>query len=741
MSGHSVSHRGDHFHEPGDNVVSNSSSENCEPEIGGLLNPGHNCWRIEQAERVSFLVDADAYFKAFTEAALQAHHSIFIIGWDIDSRVRLDRYIQGASGPVDLGEFLDLLARRRRTLHIRILSWDFSVIFAFEREHFPVFKLGLGTHRRVHFRLDSVHAPMASHHQKIVVIDDRVAFVGGLDLTVRRWDTRRHAPQDPGRVDPTGKHYGPFHDVQVMLDAQGAQALGELSRIRWQEATGEHLQPPRPSAVDPWPVSCNPDLKHVELGIARTQWVFRTRCVISEVRQLYLDTIACANRWLYIENQYFTSREIGDALLSRISRPDGPEIVIVLPYATSGWMQENTMGVLRAALIRHVEAHDKFHKLHIYYPHIDGLGDDFVKVHSKLMIADDRVVHAGSSNLSNRSMGLDTECDIAIDAHGRADVAAAIATFRNGLIAEHLGASVEQVSEFVARTGSLNAAIVTLATGSHALKPLPNTFSGPVDALLPNARLADSNHPIEAHELIHEFVPEEIQERGHQRLISVALLAMTLVALAAAWHWMPLRRSLDVGHLVAAARTVPRNPLAPILILSVYAISGLVMFPITLLIVATAISFSAPENFLYAFSGSLLSSVVSYMLGRSLGRRSVERLAGSRLARLSQRLARRGLSTIITVRLIPIAPHALINIVAGAMRVRMRDLLLGTAIGMLPGIVALTLFTESLTAAIQRPGATAYLPLISIAGMVIAAAYAVGRWLKRAPVQDVRKHE
>ncbi|MHB1951584.1 MAG: VTT domain-containing protein [Acidiferrobacteraceae bacterium] len=713
-------------------MASNPTSDTWKPP-SPLFVPGQNCWRIEQAERLSFLIDADAYFRAFTEAARQAQHSVLIIGWDIDSRLRLDRYLPPAVRAVTLGEFLDHLARQRRSLHIHILSWDFSVIFALEREHFPVFKLGLGTHRRVHFRLDGFHAPMASHHQKIVVIDDRVAFIGGIDLTVRRWDTPQHTAHEPGRVDPAGKPYGPFHDVQVALDGAAARALGELARERWYRATGEYLQPPPASAPDTWPPSCVPDMRHTEVAIARTDRPLGSQETVTEVRQLYFDTIACAKHTLYIENQYFTSREIGDALVSRLTEPDGPEIVIVLPYANSGWMQENTMGVLRTLLIRSMRAHDRFGRLHIYYPHVDGLGENYVKVHAKLMIADDRIVRIGSSNLSNRSMGLDTECDIAVDANGRADAEAAIAAFRNRLVAEHLGVPPARVAESMARTGSLHTAIVALSRAGRTLKPLEDAFSGPVDALLPNALLADSGHPIEARELIHEFVPEEIQERGYWRLIRIAIVFLALVALAAAWHWTPLRRSLNIGHLVSAAHALRRNPMAPFLILGGYAIAGLVMFPITILIVATAIAFNAPENFFYAFFGSLLGSVVSYLLGQSLGRKSVERLAGPRLASLSQRLARRGLATIITLRLIPVAPHSLINLVAGAMRVRLRDLILGTAIGMLPGILALTLFTESLAQAIRHPAVATYLPLVALSGSVAVVAYALKRWLGRTP--------
>src|SRR5687767_4462992 len=152
-------------------------------ETPSLLVPGRTCWRIERAERMAFLVDGEAYFSAVREAMRNAQRSIHILGWDIDSRVEL---VPGGANdglPDPLGEFLDALVRRRRSLHAWVLSWDFAMIFALEREWMPVYKLEKSTHRRLKFRLDDVHPIGGSHHQKVVVIDDRIAFVGGLDLT------------------------------------------------------------------------------------------------------------------------------------------------------------------------------------------------------------------------------------------------------------------------------------------------------------------------------------------------------------------------------------------------------------------------------------------------------------------------------------------------------------------------------------------------------------------------------
>jgi len=198
----------------------------------GTLRQGHNAWRIEKAGRASILIDAGAYFSAVRAALQQAQRNVFIVGWDLDSRTQL----VGGDGaaydgwPVNLRDFLTRLVRERPHLTVHLLAWDFAVLYALEREPFPALKLGWNTPSRVRFRLDNVLPVGASHHQKIVVIDDAVALSGGLDLTIRRWDTTRHRIDDPRRRDPAGKPYAPFHDVQMVVDGDAASAKSLSNR-------------------------------------------------------------------------------------------------------------------------------------------------------------------------------------------------------------------------------------------------------------------------------------------------------------------------------------------------------------------------------------------------------------------------------------------------------------------------------------------------------------------------------
>src|SRR5262245_754841 len=112
-----------------------------------LLKPGRNCWRIESARRVAFLIDADAFFVAVRAAIVRARHSIFILSWDIDSRLIMARHGAGDGFPAALGEFLNAVVAKRRGLHAYVLNWDFAMVYALEREWFPVYKLDWRTHR------------------------------------------------------------------------------------------------------------------------------------------------------------------------------------------------------------------------------------------------------------------------------------------------------------------------------------------------------------------------------------------------------------------------------------------------------------------------------------------------------------------------------------------------------------------------------------------------------------------
>lgn len=692
---------------------------------GRILKPGHNCWRVEHADRLAFLVDGADYFRAFREAAVQAERSIWIIGWDFDSRCLL------VKDPLDrlpnrLGAFLLTLLSCRRKLHIYVLPWDFHMIYAFEREWWPPSRLL--SHRRLHFHMDDTHPLGASHHQKVVVIDDAVAFAGGLDFAQCRWDTPEHRPGDPWRTFPDGRPCRPFHDVQVMVDGHAALALGELARERWLRATCSRIAISHSARRrDLWPASVKPDLENVQVGIARTLPQYGSNPEVREVERLYLDAIQAAQRFIYIETQYLTSKAIGAALASRLEEPNGPQILIVLHPSSDGWLEQHTMDVLRGRLLGRLRAADKHGRLGLYYPHLPGLMHQCMSVHSKVLIMDDELARVGSANLSNRSMGFDTECDLAVEASGHSHIRQGIAAFRNRLLAEHLGVAVSTVQESFAQEQSPIAAVENLRCGERTLKIFDGQIPSDLDSLVPDSEIVDPYRPLDPGTVAGCLIPEEIQRPVHLTLIKGALLLLALLTLAALWHWTPLRQWLDIPMLVDHVARFSHHPAAPFAVIGGFLVGGILIAPVTILIAVTVLAFGPLLGFLYSFLGMTLSAVLTYGLGHVLGHHLVERLAGSRLHKLSRRLAQRGLLTMIAVRILPIAPFTVINTVAGASHIRFRDFFLGTIIGELPGLLAVSIFVDQVNETVRNPGPGSFLFLAGVAGIIILGAL----WLQR----------
>jgi phosphatidylserine/phosphatidylglycerophosphate/cardiolipin synthase-like enzyme/uncharacterized membrane protein YdjX (TVP38/TMEM64 family) len=666
--------------------------------------PGENCWQVAPADKAAFLIDGEDYYRAVAEAFEQAQRSIYILGWDVDSRVRLCRDSdQGET----LGQLIDRLAKAKPELQIYILEWDFAIFYSLEREFWSFFSFGWMSHERVYFELDDSHPAGASQHQKIVVVDDRLAFVGGFDLASFRWDTSDHRSEHPQRRD-NGKAYGPVHDVQLLVNGRIARALGNLSRWRWERATGEVL--PKIEAtesVTAWPFSHSPDFFDQELAILRTLPAYAEDREVREVEQFYLQAIKRAEKYLYLENQYLSSQKIATALEESLRQEIGPEIVIVLPQRCPGWLEEETMGVLRKRLHQRLLDADQNDRLLICYPDRAGLEKDVIIVHSKLLVADDQLMTVGSANLSNRSMNFDSECNLALAADGDTERAESIAGLRDRLLAEHLNCSKQQVAEKLRETGSLLAVVKQLGSTERSLKELPLEGEQSEWQTLPGDLVADPEKPIGLDQLLDYLgvaVESDQKEKTYRRKGWFFILALLIaLLLGGLWRWSPLNQWLSVANLLAAADYVRESSLAVPIVLGVYLLGSCLMFPINLLILATALSFGSITGFFLALGGSLLGGLGSYLLGRWLGRDAVLKLSGEKMNLLSRKLARRGWLTVALIRVVPIAPFTVVNMVAGASHISTRSFFIGTAIGMCPGILAIMIFEEGLERALRDP--------------------------------------
>lgn len=421
-------------------------------------------WRYAMAERVSVIVDAADYFAVMQQAMLNARSRIFMIGWDFDTRIHLAagrRWFEKGSKrtyPSRLGSFFVWLVRKRPALEIRILKWSFGVFKFVIRSSMWADLLRWWPHRRIDFKFDSAHPVGCSHHQKIVVLDNRLAVCGGIDMTVKRWDDREHLEEQEYRKTPWGRRYGPWHDATMMMEGDVALALAELGGERWGRAGGKPLKPIPPRSDSLWPEALPVQFENVEVGISRTVARHRDWNQVREIETLFTQHIRRARHTIYAESQYFASRAIAEAVVARLGEDDPPEIVVVHPANADGWLEQQAMDHARAELVRTIEAADRHGRFSLWMPYT---GDTPIYVHAKILIVDDKVFRIGSANMNNRSLGLDSECDVSIDCARpiNGHCGPVIRGLRHSLLAEHCGVAEDEIADLLDEAGSIRAFI------------------------------------------------------------------------------------------------------------------------------------------------------------------------------------------------------------------------------------------------------------------------------------------
>ena len=688
-----------------------------------ILVEGRTCWRRDRANRVAFLIDGESYFCAVADAIERARESVFIVGWDLHTEVALRR--DGRQPSTLAGVLLSAL-NRNPELQVRILLWDYALIYLLERQPLPLLSFFWLSHRRIQVAHDSTAPPEASHHQKIVLIDGRLAFCGGIDLTIHRWDSSEHRADDPRRTDAGTTVYDPFHDVQVAVSGPVTAPLAQLVRDRWRRATGKAVAI-RPGAVDPWPAEMAVDLRDAEAAIARTQPEVGAEPEVREIERLFVASIRAARRHIYIENQYLSACAVADALVDSLQQPDGPEIVLVTPAAASGWLEQTTMDVLRTRVLARLREADRHGRLRVYVPVVSKSegGHVAVYVHAKVMVVDDVLARVGSANLSNRSMGLDTECDLAIEACGRKDVAAGILQLRHRLLAEHLGTTPEAVRHQVEQHGSLIRAVESLRTLDRTLddhiEPAPDWLLEAV----PDHAVVDPERPLDFSRWVAEGMPPRLRAEAEVNLRLIGALALAGCGAVAVWIGSPAaERWAELLPNIGGSTAV--------LLLLAYLLATVLPLPTTLLTVLSVLGYGLLGGTALAGFGLGLNAAVGYVIGRRVERDTARRLAGRCLNRLSKRLARRGILAVTTLRLLPVTSFAVVGLVAGASRVRIGDYAVGTLLGIVPNLLLVGILVDRLAAVVRDPSAMNVAVAVVLFGASGAAALHVARRLNPA---------
>ncbi|KTG16762.1 MULTISPECIES: VTT domain-containing protein [unclassified Guyparkeria] len=689
-------------------------------------------WRLGRADRLGLVVDGENWFPAFAELIAQARNQAVILCWDVDSRVIMRRPCESEQAPCHLTAILHRALERNPGLTIHLLPWNFAMIYAFEREWMPLFSRPMARHPRLRVHYDGEHPLGASQHQKLLVVDDRTALVGGFDPSRWRWDRRDHAADDPVRRDPDGHPYPPFHDLAFALTGPICRDLGELARERWQRATGETLDSPAlPAGEAPWPAAqVAVTLEQASVGICRTLPAWRDQTEVREIETALCRLIGEARDCIYIENQYFTSHRIGDALMDSLQADSGPEVIVLLPREKDGWLERLTMDVLRARLIDRLREADRHGRLRLFYPAVVGLEPSMVSLHSKLVIGDDRHINLGSANTSNRSMGFDSELNLSL-LGDRDEARRTIAAMRHELLGEHLGCRPGEVAEAERAEGSVSAAIDRLNRPGEDrwLEPLEITLDPEIDRQVPGAAVIDPERARPPEELIDMFIERKARRPLRRKAAAFAGLIVLTVLAAGLLKFTPLGEAISPGELLAQLGDLRQVPGGSWIFLGLAVVALLAGLPATPLVVVAGLMYGAWTGFGLAYGALNLAALLGFFIGHFLGGEALRRLAGKRLDELSRRLARRGILTVFSLRLIPLAPFTVVNLVAGATRIRFRDFLIGSLAGLAPGTAALTIFSDQLLRAVLEPSPTTIGVLAALTVLFVGIGWGLSRWL------------
>lgn len=378
--------------------------------------------------------EAGNYYDRISEVLEDAQQSIVLVGWQIDSRLPMKRPQRGMESPdpesvqserETLKAKIIRLCENKPELHVYILMWDHAWFYVYEREVWQG-RIWENIHPRVHFVFDNRHPLGASHHEKICMVDGRVALSGGIDLCDERWDTRAHLYHDNRRsLDLKKEHHGPYHDLAVQVSGPICAEIHRHIAERWELISGIPF-PKEPR----FPQNTNGHAVYLSRTLARIDLERGQPHLIREIEFLYRDLIEHAQKRLILEGQYYWSREFNDLLIRKINRMKGRDFEIILILAdlrkVKSLTRVMTQYELRLLDKLYVAAKASGVRLTLAMPYSYPLGQERsaarpVYVHSKTVIVDDRFLSIGSANFAARALRLDSEVNLTLEARTGAE--------------------------------------------------------------------------------------------------------------------------------------------------------------------------------------------------------------------------------------------------------------------------------------------------------------------------------
>lgn len=685
-----------------------------------LFEPDKNCWRATQAHYASPIIDCENYYRALHEAISNARHSIFIVGWDIDSRIELLRGEEAlrAHYPASISELLAQKATENPSLNVYLLRWDSSLAFFSMREMWAKEVWDNKTPDNVHTWLDDTIPMGGSQHQKIVVVDDELVFSGGMDIALHRWDTREHRANEPLRVDDDGP-YVPLHDVQSVMSGPVVAHFAQLVRWRWNRIADIQAIPLNDAAVidsptlpKSWPASVTPAFENIDCAIARTIPFMDDVKPVQEVRHMLLDLIAQAENFIYIENQFASREEIAEALNKQLKAKKNLRVLVVSSYCPKGTAECEAYWSGRIDFKKILHAGVAKGRVLMAYSSMIDAEDRFThkRIHSKTMTIDDKYLVIGSSNISNRSMTLDTECDVIFSASNEQQ-REKIRYIRNDLVSEHSGWAIDAVDGILSKRRPFKKLQTCKQRFGYCLREIQDEVFTDQSLYHVVQPFSDPEEPIV--KPFHLLNGKRLQlGNPPKKALLLAALALFVVALVGggylASEYIPWLNADTIKQFLENTRgTVWALPA----VVAIFALGGLIFFPVTVLALAVAAVFGPLWGPIYGICGALASASLLFMIGRCLGGDSLKKYGGQKVRKVDEKLSRSGIVGVAAIRLIPIAPFSLVNLIAGISSIRFYQFFAGTFLGMFPPMIAKGLVGDSLTQTFidPSPASIAYL--------------------------------
>jgi uncharacterized membrane protein YdjX (TVP38/TMEM64 family) len=213
------------------------------------------------------------------------------------------------------------------------------------------------------------------------------------------------------------------------------------------------------------------------------------------------------------------------------------------------------------------------------------------------------------------------------------------------------------------------------------------------------------------------------------RWFTAAAVVLVLAALAAAWRYTPLSEFVTAETITRYVRLVRETRWSPVLLVLLYTPAMLLMFPRPVITLVTVLAFGAWLGFAYSMLGILLSAIAAYYAGRLLRPRTLERLAGRHLEPVKKVLRQHGILAVFVLRIVPTAPHAVTSALAGALRVRLWHFAVGSFFGMLPGVLATSVFGGQVATALEDPSRVNYWMAAAAVVLFLVTLWLLRRWV------------